>query len=87
MEDRTISVSIPTEREEFIAEQIAAGNYSDENAIVRAGLEALERETKLRELRRLIAEGDADIAAGRVHVFNKPGDMTRAAIERAKSRR
>jgi len=87
MEDSTISVSIPIEQEEFIAEQIATGNYFDENAIVRAGLEAVERETELRELRRLMAEGDADIAAGRAHVFDKPGDMTRAVIERAKSRR
>lgn len=85
MDDRTISVSIPSEREEFIAEQIAAGNFSDENAVVRAGLEALERETKLRELRRLIAEGDADIARGDYMTFDKPGDLTRYIVENAKA--
>jgi putative addiction module CopG family antidote len=86
MDDRTITVSISNEEDEFIAGQISAGNFSDENAIIKAGLAALERETKLRELRGLIAEGDADIAAGRVHAFDTSEDMMRAVVRRAKSR-
>jgi putative addiction module CopG family antidote len=83
MNERAVTVSIPDEREEFIAEQIAAGNYSDEKEMLLAGLAALERETKLRELRTLIAEGDADIAEGNVMSFDEPGSLTQYIIENA----
>jgi antitoxin ParD1/3/4 len=86
MDDLRITISVSDEDKQFIAEQIAAGNFADESEMVHAGLTALGREAKVRELRRLIAEGDADIAAGRVYAFDTPEDMMRAAIGRAKSR-
>ena len=75
MDDKTISISISGDEQEFIAAQIASGNYADEKELLHAGLASLERETKLRELRRLIAEGDADIAAGRVHDYATTEDF------------
>jgi antitoxin ParD1/3/4 len=83
MDDRVISISVSDDDQEFIDGQIAAGRYTDENDMLRASLALLKRETKLGELRRLIAEGDADIAGGRVMTFDEPGSLTRYVIENA----
>ena len=52
---------------------LAKGNYGSADEVVRAGLQLLdeseENGAELEELRRLIAEGDADIAAGRVYRY------------------
>ena len=45
-----------------------------------------EREAHLRELRRLIAVGDADIAAGRVHKFSSAKEITKAVMKRRAER-
>jgi len=59
-----------TEADTIVERQLAKGNYASPDEVVRAGLELLEEhEAELEELRRLIAEGDADIAAGRVHRY------------------
>ncbi|CAN7168495.1 type II toxin-antitoxin system ParD family antitoxin [Pararhizobium sp. LjRoot255] len=54
----------------FIEEQVKSGRFNNASEVVRAGLRLLERdEAKLTELRRLIKEGDDDIAAGRVYEY------------------
>ncbi|WP_349433716.1 type II toxin-antitoxin system ParD family antitoxin [Pararhizobium sp. A13] len=54
----------------FIEEQVRSGRFNNASEVVRAGLRLLERdETKLAELKRLIKEGDDDIAAGRVYEY------------------
>jgi antitoxin ParD1/3/4 len=54
----------------FIEEQVKLGRFNNASEVVRAGLRLLERdEAKLTELRRLIKEGDDDIAAGRVYEY------------------
>jgi antitoxin ParD1/3/4 len=61
----------------IIARQIAKGNFSSPDDVVRAGLRMLEeREAELAELRRLIDEGEADIAAGRVYRYPDADALT-----------
>jgi len=86
MDDGKFSVSVSDHRREFIDEELAAGAYANEAEVIDAALALLERKKKLEALRAAIAEGDADIAAGRVHVFKDSGAMARFAIERSKSR-
>jgi antitoxin ParD1/3/4 len=58
------------EADVIVERQLAKGNYGTADEVVRASLQFLEEhEAELEELRRLIAEGDADIAAGRVHRY------------------
>jgi putative addiction module CopG family antidote len=87
MDDGKLSVAVSDSRREFIEEELAAGTYADETEIVEAALELLENRKKLGTLRALIAEGDADIASGRVHAFESAADMTSYVIERSKSRK
>ena len=54
----------------FITRQVETGRFNNASEVVRAGLRLLERdEVKLAELKRLIDEGLADIAAGRVYEY------------------
>jgi antitoxin ParD1/3/4 len=73
MQSDTISLD---ERERaFVAEQIANGRFASAVDVVRAGLRLLELEQrKLEDLRQLIADGDADLAAGRSRAY-QPGDL------------
>jgi antitoxin ParD1/3/4 len=61
------------EADTIVERQLATGNYGSADEVVRAGLQLLAasevNDTELEELRRLIAEGDADIAAGRVQSY------------------
>lgn len=69
------TVSLSSRDEEFIAAQIAAGEFNNASEIVRAGLRLLEQEQlKLTALRQAIAAGDADIAAGRTTDY-APGEL------------
>jgi antitoxin ParD1/3/4 len=61
------SVVVGEHYDQFIATQLATGQYNNASEVVRAGLRLLETEqSELEALRALIDEGDADIAAGRV---------------------
>lgn len=75
MDDGKLSVAVSDHRREFIDEELAAGTYADEAEIVDAALELLENRKKLGVLRALIAEGDGDIAAGRVHRYQGTEDF------------
>ena len=56
--------------EEFITHQVASGRFNNASEVVRAGLRMLEDyEAKMRQLRQLIDEGDAALAAGRYREF------------------
>ena len=61
------------EADAIVDQQLASGNFRSADEVVRAGLQLLQESEgdleDIEELRRLIAEGDADIAAGRVHRY------------------
>lgn len=64
---RNTSVSLGDHFTEFVEKQVATGRYATASDVLRAGLRLLEyEEAKLDRLRDLIAEGLADIDAGRV---------------------
>ena len=71
------TVSLTDRDDRFISDQVASGEYGNASEVVRAGLRLLEQEKlKLKALRQAIAEGDADVAAGRFRSY-KAGDLVR----------
>jgi len=65
--------------EKFVTKQVESGRFNNASEVVRAGLRLLEdEETKLEELRKLIDEGDADIAAGRYTIYETAGELAEA---------
>ena len=69
------TVALTPKDDRFIAEQIASGEYGNVSEVVRAGLRLLEQEQlRLKALRQAIAEGDADVAAGRIKNY-QPGEL------------
>jgi antitoxin ParD1/3/4 len=62
--------------ERFISHQVESGRFNNASEVVRAGLRLLEdEETKLAELRRLIDEGDAGLAAGQGIPIESPKQL------------
>lgn len=81
------SVVIGDHFDGFIESQIVSGRFNNASEVVRAGLRLLEdREAKLAELRALIAEGDADLAAGRYALVESIDDFVESIVERGKKR-
>ena len=75
------------EADAIIARQVAKGNFATAEEVVRAGVQLLEEhEAELEELRRLIDEGDADIAAGRVHSYANADELTQDIVARGEAR-
>jgi antitoxin ParD1/3/4 len=71
------TVALTDRDDRFITDQIANGEYGNASEVVRAGLRLLEREQlRLKALRQAIAEGDADLAAGRYKSY-EAGDLVR----------
>jgi antitoxin ParD1/3/4 len=74
--------------EQFISKQIETGRFNNASEVVRAGLRLLEdEESRLEELRKLIAEGDADFAAGRTTTFHSAEELEAAIIAGGNKRR
>jgi antitoxin ParD1/3/4 len=77
------------EADAIVEQQLATGNYSSADEVVRAGLRLLAEsegnEAELEELRRLIDEGDADIAAGRVYGYATADALTADIISRGEA--
>ena len=72
--------------ERFIANQVQTGRFNNASEVVRAGLRMLEDyETRMKELRALVDEGDAAIAAGKVHTYAGPEDFTAQIVKRGKA--
>jgi antitoxin ParD1/3/4 len=62
--------------EAFIDKQIASGRFNNASEVVRAGLRLLEdEEARLEELRAMIDEADAEIAAGKGIVIESDEDL------------
>jgi putative addiction module CopG family antidote len=81
----------PDPEADVIVEQLlATGCYSGADEVVRAGLQLLqasapESEADLEELRRLIAEADAEIAVGRLYRYESAGELTADIIARGEA--
>ncbi|RYE54828.1 MAG: hypothetical protein EOP18_06865 [Rhizobiaceae bacterium] len=87
MSNDAVSIALSEEERLFVDSQIAAGNYADDVELLHAGLAALEREQRLRTLRALIAEGDADIARGDFVSFETAGELSEYIKTRAETLR
>jgi len=73
--------------EKFVTKQVESGRFNNASEVVRAGLRLLEdEEAKLEELRKLIDEGDADIAAGRVTRIDSTEQLTDMIMKRVKEK-
>jgi antitoxin ParD1/3/4 len=78
------------EADAIVEQLLASGRYSSADEVVRASLQLLqasepESEADLEELRRLIAEADADIAAGRVYRYASAEELTADIIARGEA--
>jgi antitoxin ParD1/3/4 len=74
------------EADAIIARQVAKGNFATPDEAVRAGVQLLEaQEAELQELRKLIDEGDADIAAGRIHRYASAEELTQDIVARGEA--
>ena len=75
------TVALTDRDDRFIADQIASGEYGNASEVVRAGLRLLEQEQlKLKALRQAIAQGDADLAAGRFKSY-KAGELAHELLD------
>ena len=75
------------EADAIIERQLAKGTYGTADEVVRAGVRLLdEQDAELEELRRLVDEGDADIAAGRVHRYADADELTADIVARGEAR-
>lgn len=73
--------------EEFVASQVAGGRFNNASEVVRAGLRMLEDyETRMRELRALVDEGDDAVAAGHVTTYDRPEALTADIVKRGKKK-
>jgi antitoxin ParD1/3/4 len=77
--------------EAFVARQVECGRFDNASEVIRAGLRLLEdHENRMAELRALIDEGDADLAAGRVHTYETAqalvNDIKRNSRRRSRKR-
>ncbi|MEO2088712.1 MAG: type II toxin-antitoxin system ParD family antitoxin [Gemmataceae bacterium] len=64
-----MTVTLPADLQAFVDEQVNHGEAPDANAVVTEAVRVLQQkkdEEKLAWLRAALAEGEADIAAGRV---------------------
>jgi antitoxin ParD1/3/4 len=72
----TKSYTPGSEADDIIARQLAKGHFATADDVVRAGVKMLdEQEQEIDYLRKLIDEGDADIAGNRVHRYADGGEL------------
>lgn len=82
-----MSVTLPRQLEELIETQVRSGLYRDATEVIRAGLEALQREHDLAaELDAELEKGFADFEAGRFKRFSSVDDLRSEVESRVKAR-
>jgi len=81
----TMNVSLPDDLVDFVKDETVQGGYGNQSDVVREGLRLLrERSQKRAVLRRLLAEGLADVAAGRTQPMTD--EFLRGVADRAQAR-
>lgn len=81
------TVSLGEHFDRFIEAQVAHGRFNNDSEVIRAGLRMLEdQEMKMKQLRGAIAEGDADVAAGRVAKVEDPTAFAEDIVKRGQKR-
>jgi putative addiction module CopG family antidote len=64
--------SLPADIQQRIDAQLATGGFSSEAEVLREALESLERRQRgLQQLRTMVVEAEADVAASRVGRFDR----------------
>lgn len=74
MGDKRISFSVTSDLEEFIASQIASGNYADAQEVLCAGLAILRREATSKDLRGVTEKKNIVRSHDRQMGFNEPDE-------------
>ena len=70
------TISLTDKDDQFIASQIASGDFGNASEVIRAGLHLLEqRQLELAALRQAIADGDAAYARGDSARYTAPGQL------------
>lgn len=73
---------LPSDITDRIQAQLATGDFASEEQVLREALETLERrQQSLARLKQMVAEAEADVAAGRVGTFDVD-DIMRDVRER-----
>lgn len=81
------TVSLGEHFDRFIEAQVSRGRFNNDSEVIRAGLRLLEdEEAKMKQLRELIAAGDADLAAGRTISVDDPEAFAADIIKRGQER-
>jgi putative addiction module CopG family antidote len=73
-----MEVRLTPEQAQVIEQAVASGRYANADEALNAALLLLDNDRKLAELRGLIAEGDADYAAGRYTEYDEITSRTLA---------
>lgn len=80
---KPVSFTLGESELSFLTEMVKNGRFGNRTEVVRAGLRLLEDyeyNQKIKRLRVLVAEGDADIKAGRVTEYNTAADLANSII-------
>lgn len=75
---KPVSFTLGEHDRHFISGMVETGRFGNRTEVVRAGLRLLEdyeSTHKMQRLRVLMAEGDADIKAGKIKSFDRPEDL------------
>ncbi|NSY68517.1 type II toxin-antitoxin system ParD family antitoxin [Agrobacterium tumefaciens] len=79
-------IHLSEQDERFIEEQVAAGVYSDADAVIHASLQLLSSdEGRIVQLRNMIREADEEFERGEYVTFTTADDLTAYIIERARN--
>lgn len=71
----------------FIDHQVKQGRFGNATEVVRAGLRMLQDyETRMQELRLLIDEADASIAAGKGQSYDDPAELVESIVKRGQEK-
>jgi len=68
-------IHLSEQDEKFIEEQVAAGVYSDADAVIHASLQLLSSDERKRVALKLLIQGIDDAEAGRVHRYASQDDF------------